>query len=198
MRFFLKIRKKTWCLIHISSSVVVIILYFSFILRSFLSSIILYTEFCIPLDATATSRVAPQTDAHTFMLSFNSFWIRTILWNIGLQFLASGLSKSGAFHKKRRFHEWPSLCTLWNTRSKWEICVESAVFVGFQCCFSWKVQCFSWKAQRFREKRHFSWKAQCFSLWAFRLSPSIGLSFERPNSSCHLTSFTLFHSFPFL
>ena len=70
-------------------------------------------------------------------------------------------TKSGAFHMKSgAFHKWPSLCTLWNTRSKWEICVESAVFVGFQCCFSWKVQ--------------------RFSLWAFRLSPSIGLSFERP------------------
>ena len=83
--------------------------------------------------------------------------------------------KSGAFHMKSgAFHEWPSLCTLWNTRSKWEICVESAVFVGFQCCFSWKAQRFLWKAQCFL------WKAQCFSLWAFRLSPSIGHSFERP------------------
>ena len=30
---------------------------------------------------------------------------------------------------------WPSLCTLWKTRSKWEICVESAVFVVFQVLF---------------------------------------------------------------
>ena len=28
---------------------------------------------------------------------------------------------------------WPSLCTLWKTRSKWEICVESAVFLFFRC-----------------------------------------------------------------
>ena len=26
---------------------------------------------------------------------------------------------------------WPSLWTLWKTRSKWKICVESAVFVAF-------------------------------------------------------------------
>ena len=31
---------------------------------------------------------------------------------------------------------WPSLCTLWKTRSKWEICVESAIFVVFQVLFS--------------------------------------------------------------
>ena len=31
---------------------------------------------------------------------------------------------------------WPSLCTLWMTRSKWEICVESAVFVVFLVLFS--------------------------------------------------------------
>ena len=37
---------------------------------------------------------------------------------------------------------WPSLGTLWKTRSKWEICVESAVFVVFRC-FSWKVDHFS-------------------------------------------------------
>ena len=30
---------------------------------------------------------------------------------------------------------WPSLCTLWKTRSKWEICVESAVFVAFHVLF---------------------------------------------------------------
>ena len=33
---------------------------------------------------------------------------------------------------------WPSLCTLWKTRSKWEICIESAVF----CCFSGAFQSF--------------------------------------------------------
>ena len=76
----------------------------------------------------------------------------------------------------QNIHSWPSLCTLWNTWSKWEICVESAVFVASQCCFSlfrclsWKAKCFSWKAQ------HFSYKV----LWAFGWSPSIGLSFERP------------------
>ena len=50
---------------------------------------------------------------------------------------------------------WPSLCILWKTGSKWEICVESAVSVVFQVlfmCFSWKVHHFSYK------KYHFSWK----------------------------------------
>ena len=31
---------------------------------------------------------------------------------------------------------WPSLCTLWMTRSKWKICVGSAVFVVFLVLFS--------------------------------------------------------------
>ena len=38
------------------------------------------------------------------------------------------------YHQNIRYTvpSWHSLCTLWKTRSKWEICVESAVFVGFQ------------------------------------------------------------------
>ena len=51
----------------------------------------------------------------------------------------------------------PSLRTLWNTRSKWEICVESVVFVAFQVFFMKSAMLFS-------EKCRFSWKAQCFSL----------------------------------
>ena len=49
---------------------------------------------------------------------------------------------------------WPSLCTLWKTRSKWEICVESAVFVVFRCfsCAFHEKHHFSYK------KCHFSWK----------------------------------------
>ena len=42
---------------------------------------------------------------------------------------------------------WPSLCTLWKTRWKWDICVESAVFVAFQVLF----MCFSWKSATFHE-----------------------------------------------
>ena len=50
---------------------------------------------------------------------------------------------------------WPSLCTLWKTRSKWDICVESAVFVVFQVlfsCFHELFMYFSWKVQLFIPK----------------------------------------------
>ena len=49
---------------------------------------------------------------------------------------------------------WPSLCTLWKTRSKWEICVESAVLLFFRCfsCAFHEKHHFSYK------KCHFSWK----------------------------------------
>ena len=53
---------------------------------------------------------------------------------------------------------------------KWEICVESAVFGAFHCAFHFSGE----------NCNAFSWKLQRFSLWAFGLSPSIGLSFERP------------------
>ena len=38
---------------------------------------------------------------------------------------------------KNDIPSWPSLCTLWKTRSKWEICVESAVFVAFVLFRCW-------------------------------------------------------------
>ena len=56
---------------------------------------------------------------------------------------------------------WPSLCTLWKSRSKWDICVESAVFVVSQVlfhCFHVLFTYFSWKVQLFIQKCHFSWK----------------------------------------
>ena len=57
----------------------------------------------------------------------------------------------------------------------------------------------------FHENCHFSWKLQQFSLWAFGLSPSIGLSFERPkrkweNKRQWKTPFVMkfyFHLLPF-
>ena len=35
--------------------------------------------------------------------------------------------------KTKIIPSWPSHCNLWKIRSKWEICVESVVFVVFQC-----------------------------------------------------------------
>ena len=52
------------------------------------------------------------------------------------------------YQPKYDIPSWPSLCTLWKTRSKWEICVESDVFVVFQVLF----MCFSWKAPLFIQK----------------------------------------------
>ena len=52
---------------------------------------------------------------------------------------------------KNDIPSWPSLCTLWKTRSKWEICVESAVFVAFQM-FSMLFTYFSWKVPLFIQK----------------------------------------------
>ena len=56
---------------------------------------------------------------------------------------------------------WPSLGTLWKTRSKWEICVESAVFVVFQVLFS-----------PFYEKHHVSYK-KCHLSWKKNWTRSI-------------------------
>ena len=50
-----------------------------------------------------------------------------------------------------------------STRSKRQMCVESAVFNDFRC---------------------FSYEKRRISLRAFRLLPSIGLSYERPNIVC--------------
>ena len=47
---------------------------------------------------------------------------------------------------------WPSLCTLWKTRSKWEICVESDVFVAFHVLFI-KSAGFHAKSTTFHEKQ---------------------------------------------
>ena len=75
--------------------------------------------------------------------------------NIGLQFLASAWS-----FEKRRFS--------WKAQ---HFSVKSAP--------SWKVQCFSVKSAAFHEERSAFHHA---NLWALGLSPSIGLSSERPNS----------------
>ena len=49
---------------------------------------------------------------------------------------------------KNDIPSWPSLWTLWKTRSKWETCVKSDVFVVFQS-FSWKAPLFIQKVPLF-------------------------------------------------
>ena len=56
---------------------------------------------------------------------------------------------------------WPSLCTLWNTRSKWAICVESAVFGAFHCAFHFS-GAFHENCNAFHENHCFSWKLLLF------------------------------------
>ena len=69
--------------------------------------------------------------------------------------------------KIKIYLDWPSLCTLWQTRSKWEICVESAAFLLLLRCFSWKVYEKHMKSAHFSQKvPHFTksaQKTQCFS-----------------------------------
>ena len=74
---------------------------------------------------------------------------------------------------------WPSLCTLWKTRSKWEICVESAVFVVFQVLFSpfHEKHHFSYK------KCHFSWKNKTRSICVYTCTIYTYMPFTPPNTT---------------
>ena len=55
---------------------------------------------------------------------------------------------------------WPYLCTLWKTKSKWEISVNNMFFSAFQ----WNAQCFSVKCAVYEMRSAFHWNAQCISL----------------------------------
>ena len=67
---------------------------------------------------------------------------------------------------------------------KHQVQMRDLCWISCFWCFSLCFSLFRWmlftKTAAFHKNCHFSWKLQRFSLWAFGLSPSIGLSFERP------------------
>ena len=85
------------------------------------------------------------------ILVYQKLQIVQIKWNIGLQFLASGLSKSGAFHEMWCF-SYEKQCFLWKVALfiwKAPEIIKNSWFnthlpfgSGFQCCFLWKVLLF--------------------------------------------------------
>ena len=87
-----------------------------------------------------------------------SWKVPHFIWKVVL-FMKSATfhMKSGAFHEKCHIS--------WKAHFSYE-----------KQCFSWNVALFKVKCSAFHEKCR-------ISLWAFRLSPSIGLSFERPTRS---------------
>ena len=86
--------------------------------------------------------------------------------NIGLQFLANGLSKSGTFHmKSSAFYE----------QSRFSCNPMKSAMLFSENAPSWKAQRFPVKSATFHH----------VNLWALGLSPSIGLSFERPIIHCY-------------
>ena len=79
------------------------------------------------------------------------------------------------FHEKhcisyeKQHFSWKALLFIWKASHF----MKSAAFSYEKHRISWKSTTFHMKCATFHEKRH-------FSLWAFRLLPSIGLSYERP------------------
>ena len=100
-------------------------------------------------------------------------WNSTIKQNTGLQFLASGLWKSSAFHEQLHF-SWKAPALFMNSCAfhekyrhfSWTVALfmKSTCTFNEQLCFSWKVPALFMNSCTFHEKHlHFSWTVVLFT-----------------------------------